>query len=221
MPEGSPQADGTRRRPLRIGLTGGIASGKSAAASVFRSLGVPVIDTDEIAREVVEPNTPGLAAVVATFGPSVLGADGRLDRRRMRAIVFHNAAERRRLEDILHPRIRVQMNELSAASGGPYQILVIPLLVEAGLKPSVDRVLVVDCPSAVQIERLMRRDGSSEEEVRSMLAAQASRNERLAQADDVIANDSDVAALAIKVRELDARYRKLAIERAEADGKRN
>lgn len=221
MPEGGPQADGTRRRPLRIGLTGGIASGKSAAASVFRSLGVPVIDTDEIAREVVEPNTPGLAAVVATFGPSVLGADGRLDRRRMRAIVFHNAAERRRLEDILHPRIRVQMNELSAASGGPYQILVIPLLVEAGLKPSVDRVLVVDCPSAVQIERLMRRDGSSEADVRSILAAQASRNERLAQADDVIANDSDVAALASKVRELDARYRKLAIGHAEADGKRN
>ncbi|HZF17329.1 MAG TPA: dephospho-CoA kinase [Steroidobacteraceae bacterium] len=220
MPEQPPASATHGRAFFRVGLTGGIASGKSAAANVFRSLGVPVIDTDEIAREVVEPNTPGLAAVVATFGPSVLGADGRLDRKRLRAIVFHNAAERRRLEEILHPRIRVQMNELSAVSGGPYQILVIPLLVETGLKPSVDRVLVVDCAPAVQIARLMQRDASSEEEARSVLAAQASRNERLAQADDVIANDSDVAALANKVRELDARYRKLAAERADAARRR-
>ncbi|MGH8265507.1 MAG: dephospho-CoA kinase [Steroidobacteraceae bacterium] len=221
MPEERRGPPAAARPPLRIGLTGGIASGKSAVANAFRSLGVPVIDTDEIARQVVEPNTPGLAAVAATFGPSVLGPDGRLDRRRLRAVVFHNAAERRRLEEILHPRIRVRMNELSAESGGPYQILVIPLLVETGLKPSVDRVLVVDCPPAVQIERLMRRDGSTEQEARSMLAAQTSRNERLAQADDVIANDSDVAALALRARELDARYRELAAERSKAGTQRD
>jgi dephospho-CoA kinase len=197
-----------------VGLTGGIASGKSAVAGVFADLGVPVIDTDAIAREVVEPGTPGLARVVAAFGQEVLGPDGHLDRKRLRSIVFADTDARRRLENILHPLIRAAMEDRSAVAEGPYQVLVIPLLVESGLNTSVDRVLVVDCPEKLQIERVMRRDRASEPEARAILRAQTSRGERLALADDVIVNDSDLGALERKVRELDVRYRELARSQA-------
>ena len=214
MPESRGVREPAVHQPLRVGLTGGIASGKSAVAGVFADLGAVVIDTDAIAREVVEPGTPGLAHVVAAFGPQILGPDGHLDRKRLRSIVFADADSRRRLEHILHPLIRAAMNERSAVAEGPYQVLVIPLLVESGLSTSVDRVLVVDCPDNLQLERVMRRDRASELEARAILRAQTSRAERLALADDVIVNDSDLGALERKVRELDVRYRELARTRA-------
>lgn len=198
-------------RPLRIGLTGGIASGKSAVSAVFsEELGVPVIDTDAIAREVVEPGTGGLAAVVEAFGGEVLDAGGRLDRRALRKRVFANDAERRRLEAILHPLIRKETRRRAETAGGPYQVFVVPLLAESDFRDYVDRVLVVDCPPELQLERLIARDGETREGAERMLAAQASRKTRLGIADDVIVNDGTLAELREAVVELDARYRKAA-----------
>lgn len=198
-------------RPLRIGLTGGIASGKSAVSAVFsEELGVPVIDTDAIAREVVEPGTGGLAAVVEAFGGEVLDAGGRLDRRALRKRVFANDAERRRLEAILHPLIRKETRRRAETAGGPYQVFVVPLLAESDFRDYVDRVLVVDCPPELQLERLIARDGETREGAERMLAAQASRETRLGIADDVIVNDGTLAELREAVVELDARYRKAA-----------
>ncbi len=152
--------------PFRVALTGGIASGKTTVARLFAARGVPLIDTDVIAREVVEPGQPALDAVVAAFGPEVLGPDGRLDRRRLRDIVFADAAARGRLESILHPAIRAEMERQSRAAAvvGPYQVLVIPLLAEGGRRDHVDRVLVVDAPEIVQLERLMARDAVTREQ---------------------------------------------------------
>ena len=198
------------RLPYRVALTGGIASGKSTVASLFESLGVPVIDTDVIAREVVEPGTPALAAVVAAFGADVLDADGRLDRRRMRERIFGDADARRRLEAILHPAIRAEMARRSLAAGGPYQVLVIPLLAEGGRRDHVDRVLLVDVPEELQVQRLMMRDGVSHQQALASLNAQATRAERLALADDVIRNSGRADDLRDAVAALDAKYRKLA-----------
>ena len=198
-------------RPLfRIALTGGIASGKSTVADLFAALGVPVIDTDLIAREVVEPGQPALAEVAAAFGTDVLGPDGRLDRRRLRDMVFADPTARRRLEAVLHPAIRARMEAQSRAAGGPYQLLVIPLLAEGGRRDHVDRVLLVDVPEAVQVERLMRRDGSSREQAQAALAAQASRTARQAIADDVIENTGGVEDLRARVAELHGEYLRLA-----------
>lgn len=198
-------------RPLRIGLTGGIASGKSAVSAVFsEELGVPVIDTDAIAREVVEPGTEGLAAVVEAFGEEVLDAGGRLDRRALRKRVFANDADRRRLEAILHPLIRKETRRRAETAGGPYQVFVVPLLAESDFRDYVDRVLVVDCPPELQLERLIARDGETREGAERMLAAQASRETRLGIADDVIVNDGSLAELREAVVELDARYREAA-----------
>jgi len=196
--------------PFRVALTGGIASGKSTVAGRFAARGVPVIDTDVIARVVVEPGQPALAEVVATFGPDVLGPDGRLDRRRLREIIFADAGARRRLEAILHPAIRVEMERQSRAAGGAYQLLVIPLLTEGGRRDHVDRVLLVDVPEAVQVERLMRRDSVSQEQATASLAAQATRAARLAMADDVIENAGRAEDLEARVAELHGRYLGLA-----------
>lgn len=200
-------------RPLRIGLTGGIASGKSVVAGLFAARGVPVIDTDRIAREVVEPGQPALARVVEAFGDGVLDEAGRLDRRALRERVFADPGDRRRLEGILHPAIMAELEEQSAAAGGDYQVLVIPLLVEGGRSEAVDRVLVVDCPVETQLERLRARDEETEAGARAMLAAQASREQRLAAADDVIINDGSLEALENRVAELDAQYRERAVRR--------
>jgi dephospho-CoA kinase len=197
-------------RPFRVALTGGIASGKSTVARHFAALGVPVIDTDLIAREVVEPGEPALAEVVAAFGPGVIGADGRLDRRRLREIVFADATARRRLEAILHPAIRARMEAQSAAAGGPYQLLVIPLLAEGGRRDHVDRVLVVDASEATQMERLVRRDGVTRAQAAAALAAQAGRAARLAMADEVIENAGSPEDLGARVMELHERYLQLA-----------
>jgi len=200
-------------RPLRIGLTGGIASGKSEAARLFAARGVPVIDTDVIAREIVEPGQPALDEIVATFGSAVLDADGRLDRRALRRKVFANPEARLRLERIMHPAILRELERRAAEAGGPYQVFVIPLLVEGGRTDRVDRVLVVDCPEALQLARLAARDGETDRGARAILAAQASRADRLAAADDVIVNDGTLAQLASEVARLDADYRELARRR--------
>ena len=200
----------TARHPLRVALTGGIASGKSTVANLFAALGVPVIDTDVIAREVVEPGQPALAAVVNAFGPEVLGSDGRLDRRRLRERIFADTGARHRLNAILHPAIRVEMERQSQAAGGEYQILVIPLLADGGRRDHVDRVLLVDVPEALQVERLMMRDGVSREQAQASLDAQATRAQRLAMADDVLRNTGQPDELRAKVAELHERYRGLA-----------
>ncbi len=194
------------RRVFRVGLTGGIASGKSTVARLFGALGVPVIDTDVLAREVVAPGQPLLAQIAARFGANVLAPDGSLDRAALRALVFADPAARADLEQLTHPAIRALLEERSAALGGQYQLLVIPLLVETARRTPVDRVLVVDCSEALQIRRLQARDGSTLEQARQMLAAQASREARLAAADDVIVNDGDLGAVRDQVAELHARY---------------
>jgi dephospho-CoA kinase len=196
--------------PFRVGLTGGIASGKTAVADAFARRGVPIVDTDVIAREVVEPGEPALAAVVEAFGAGVLGADGRLDRRALRRDVFADEGRRRRLESILHPAIRARMQAQAAAATGPYVVIAIPLLVENRLESQVDRVLVVDVAPEVQLARLLARDGETPEGARRILAAQATREARLAVADDVLANDGTLADLDRKVGELHARYVALA-----------
>lgn len=196
--------------PFRVGLTGGIASGKSAVVQAFARRGVPVIDTDALAREVVEPGQPALAAVAAEFGADLLAADGRLDRRRLRALVFADAACRRRLEAILHPAIRAALAARIARVTAPYVVIAIPLLVEAGLKDSVERVLVVDCPPALQMARLAARDGETSEGAAAILAAQATREQRLAAADDVLVNTATLAALDAQVADLHERYLALA-----------
>ncbi len=195
---------------LRVGLTGGIASGKTTAAHRFAELGATVIDADEVARALVEPGTPALAEIVARFGTGVLGADRRLDRRILRERVFRESEARRDLEAILHPRIKAEMARRSAAATGPYVILVIPLLVEGGPRDDLDRILVVDVAEDTQRRRLLERDRVSESLAESMLAAQASRAERLARADDVLANEGSLEALRSGVDALHRRYLALA-----------
>jgi len=197
-------------QPYRVALTGGIASGKSTVADLFAALGVPVIDTDVIARQVVEPGQPALAEIAATFGPDVLDDDGRLDRRRMRERIFTDPDAKRRLEAILHPAIRAEMERQSMAAQGPYQVLVIPLLTEGGRRDHVDRVLLVDVPEELQIQRLMMRDGVSHEQAQASLNAQATRAQRLALADDVIRNTGRVDGLRTQVAELHGKYLRLA-----------
>lgn len=197
-------------RPLRIGLTGGIASGKSTATQRFAELGVPVIDADVASRKVVEPGTPGLAQVVERFGAGVL-TDGRLDRRALRDLIFKDASLRQALDAILHPLIRAEMEREASQVQAPYVIMAIPLLVEGGSAGKrVDRVLLVDADEAQQIQRLQARDGSSVEQARLILDSQASRAARLAAADDVLLNSGSVAELRQAVDRLHEQYLQLA-----------
>jgi len=193
-------------RAYRVGLTGGIASGKSTAAKFFDALGVPILDSDQVARDVVEPGQPPLERLVERFGPSILTPDGHLDRPALREIVFSDPKARADLEALTHPAIGAAMEARSASAGGPYQILVIPLLVEKNLSAHVDRVLVVDCEEQAQIRRLRARDGSTLEQAKAILNAQASRAARLKAADDVIHNDTDMNAVRNQVTALHARY---------------
>jgi dephospho-CoA kinase len=193
-------------RPLLIALTGGIASGKSAVAEIFAQLGAPVLDTDQIARDVVEPGTPTLAKLVAEFGSEILDANGRLDRARMRTRVFADPAQRKRLEAITHPAIREELAARAQRAQGPYQIHVIPLLIESGRADLYDRVLVVDTSEEAQLKRLLARDGSSEAQARQILAAQASREDRLDTADDVIVNTGTLQDLHRFVQTLHRNY---------------
>jgi dephospho-CoA kinase len=195
---------------LRIGLTGGIASGKSTVADLFTARGATVLDTDVIAREVVEPGRPALGALVRALGSGIAGPDGRLDRAELRRRLFQDAALRREVESILHPAIIAELERQALGAGGPYQVFVIPLLVENRFLSIVDRVLVVDCSEEEQVRRLMARDGESRESAERMLAAQATRKQRLACADDVIDNGGPAAGLAAQVAALDLKYRGLA-----------
>jgi dephospho-CoA kinase len=197
-------------RAFRVGLTGGIASGKSTAAKFFGALGVPILDSDQIARDVVEPGQPPLERLVERFGQKILTPDGHLDRPALRHIVFSDPRARADLEALTHPAIGAAMEARSAAAGGAYQILVIPLLVEKNLAAHVDRVLVVDCDEQLQIRRLRDRDGSTPEQVQAILKAQAPRAARLKAADDVIHNDTDMSAVRDQVAALHTRYLELA-----------
>lgn len=179
---------------------------------MFAELGVVIIDTDVIAREVVAPGEPALDEIRDLFGGAVIKADGRLDRSAMRNLVFSNDEARRNLESILHPRIGASTRQQSEAAEGPYQIIAVPLLVESPLRQFVDRILVVDCHEDVQIKRLMARDNESIEQVRRILAAQSSREARLEIADDVIGNDGSIAKTRQRVTELDRLYRRLAAQ---------
>jgi dephospho-CoA kinase len=197
-------------RPFRVGLTGGIASGKSTAAKFFGALGVPIIDTDQLARDVVEPGQPPLEQLVKRFGPSILTEDGHLDRPALRNIVFSDPKARADLEALTHPAIGVAVEVRSAEVGGIYQVLVIPLLVEKSLGSQLDRVVVVDCDEELQIRRLQARDGSTLEQARAILNVQTSRTARLKAAHDVIKNDGDMSAVRDQVEKLHARYLELA-----------
>lgn len=209
--------DPARQRPLLIVLTGGIASGKSAAADHFARLGAPVIDTDILAREVVATGQPALEQIRAEFGAAAFQADGTLNRRALRERIFSDDEQRKRLEAILHPRIVDRARRRLAEVDAPYAILVVPLLVETGLFADADRVLVVDVPESVQIERLLKRDGVDRAAAEAALAAQVTRDQRLAHADDVIDNTGTLEALHAQVADLDRQYRKLAGRRKNSD----
>ncbi len=198
---------------LTIGLTGGIASGKTLVADGFIALGVPVLDADQVARDVVTPGEPALALIAASFGAGFLQADGRLDRQRMREHVFAHPAELRRLEAITHPAIRQRMRQWQAAQSAPYCMLSVAILVEARMRDLVDRVLVVDVPVAVQMARLTARDGASMTLAQQMIAAQATREQRLADADEVIVNDASVRQTMDAIAAMHARYLQLAADR--------
>ncbi len=194
----------------RIALTGGIASGKSTVARLFEALGARLIDTDQVAREVVIPPSPVLDQIVGRFGPAALTAAGTLDRAALRAIVFTDAAARRDLEAIMHPAIAAEVARRSATLGGPYQLIAIPLLVETGKAGEYDRVLLVDATPATQHARLMMRDGMTPDAAARMIAAQASRAARRAIAHDIIDNDATVAQLTPQVEALHRHYLALA-----------
>lgn len=197
-------------RALVVGLTGGVASGKSTVESAFRALGVPVIDADQVARDVVASGKPALRAIAERFGSDILQADGSLDRRALREIVFADAGARRDLEAITHPHIRDVLREWKQALDGPYGVLSAAILVEAGLNGLCDRTLVVDAPETAQRERLTARDRVSAALAQQMLDAQLPRDKRLQWADDVIRNEGAVDALPAAVARLHAHYLALA-----------
>lgn len=195
---------------LVIGLTGGIGSGKTTVAAMFAALGVPVIDMDRIARQVVEPGQPALTQIIQEFGTSILDAKGQLNRRKLRELVFSATEKRQRLEAILHPLIREETKRQLAELNALYCIVVIPLLIESDQRSLFDRILVVDVPETLQLNRTMQRDGVSAAEVQKILSAQVDRNSRLAAADDVIDNAADLEHIRNRVAELDQQYRHLA-----------
>lgn len=194
---------------FKVGLTGGIGSGKSTVADLFAAQGVPVLDADRVARDLVEPGQPAIAAIARHFGPDLLKA-GRLDRERLRRIVFADPAERRWLEALLHPRVYAELERRMAALAAPYCLLVIPLLLETGQRGFVDRLLVVDCPVDLQRQRLQMRDGIDAAQADRMLSAQIGRPQRQAAADDILENAGTVADLAGPVERLHRLYLTLA-----------
>ena len=202
--------DNDHNQPFRIGLTGGIASGKSTVADMFAELGVAIVDTDVIAREIVQAGEPALDEIRERFGDTVIDDTGNLDRAVLRKLVFSDNDARVDLEKILHPRIGLETRRQASLASGPYQIIVVPLLVSSALLEFVDRVLVVDCDEETQIQRLLTRDAETAEQARRILAAQASREARLTIADDVISNDQDLQKTLQQVVLLDRKYRKLA-----------
>jgi dephospho-CoA kinase len=194
-----------------VAVTGGIASGKTTVAKLFETLGAGLVDTDEIAHALTRAGQPAVAQIGRQFGQDYLDAEGALDRARMRALVFSDADARRKLEAILHPLIRARAAARVDSSPAPYVLLVVPLLVETGgYRGLVQRVLVVDCDEELQVTRAMRRGGLSEQQARAILASQATREQRLGAADDVITNNAGLAELADQVRQLHTRYLAMA-----------
>ena len=191
---------------LRIGLTGGIGSGKTAASDHLARLGAEVIDTDLLSRELVEPGQPALAEIVAGFGEQVLDHDGRLDRSRLRRLVFSDPAARQRLEGILHPRIRDVMLARAERSPAPYVVFVIPLLLETGQQVLVDRVLLIDVPEDLQRARVAARDRLDDAQIDAILQAQTDRETRLRSADDIVCNDGDIAKLHAAIEKIHRKY---------------
>ena len=191
---------------LKIGLTGGIATGKSTVTGLFAQWGVPIIDADQLAHELVQPGQQTLTSIIETFGIEMLQKDGHLDRARLRAKVFAQPQQRQRLEAILHPIILRTMQEYAAQCQYPYCILSIPLLLETQQMKYVDRILVVDCPPHLQRQRLRERNHFTEQHIEEILAAQANREARLAIADDIIDNQGDIEALSPQVTFLHQKY---------------
>lgn len=196
-----------QRKLFTVGLTGGIGCGKTTVADQFAALGASVIDTDQIAHALTAPHGAAMPALLAEFGEAYATADGALDRAKMRQLVFTDAGARARLEAILHPKIREATAAAAAIASGPYALFVVPLLVESGSwADRVDRVLVIDCPEALQIQRVVARNGLPEAQVRAIMAAQATRDQRLAAADDVILNDDGIALLAPQIERMHTFY---------------
>lgn len=193
-------------KPWTLGLTGGIGSGKSAVAAQFAALGVDVVDADQAARWVVEPGRPALTAIAKHFGEQVLQADGQLNRSALRELIFQSPAERSWLERLLHPLIAAETAQFLANAKPPYAIMVSPLLIESGQYKLTQRILVVDVPEKLQIERTMQRDRLSAEQVRAIMAAQTSRETRLSHANDILVNDRDLAWVEQEVERLHAFY---------------
>ncbi len=192
--------------PLKIGLTGGIASGKTTVSKHFAKLGVPVIDADVIAHALVEPGQPALEQIIQTFGSEIINSRGQLNRAKLRKTIYANPFERQRLEAILHPRIKKNMQEQIASLHEAYCLLSIPLLIETGMLELVDRVLVVDCPPQLQEQRIKTRDGLNSTEIEQIIKVQATRDARLAIANDVIYNNSSLDNLQKQVLALHQRY---------------
>lgn len=197
---------------LIVGLTGGIGSGKTTVCDYFSALGVPVIDADIIAREVVQPGQPGLAQVTALFGHEILASDGTLNRDKLRELIFADELSRKKLEQLLHPLIRQRMNQQLAGLQSPYAILAIPLLLESNRRDGIDRILVIDADESQQIIRASQRDQKNENQIRAIIAAQCSRKDRLKAADDVIYNTGDREQLKTQVTDTHNFYLRLAAE---------
>lgn len=195
---------------LRIGLTGGIGSGKSTVCRLFAELGVPIIDADDIAHALVAPGQPALARLTAAFGPEIIDPQGNLNRALLRKRIFNDRKELHRLELILHPLILNRMHRQLERLESSYVIIAIPLLLEKGWQSEVDRILVVDADETLQLERTIKRDSISEEAVKRIMLTQVSRQQRLDAADDIIHNDGELDALRLQVEYLHGRYLELA-----------
>ena len=197
------------KRLLRVGLTGGIGSGKTTVKNLFDELGAPTIDADEISHRITKPGQAAFDEVVALFGEESLDETGNLDRKRLRALIFDEPDLKKKLEAIIHPRVRTDIREFTKRVDYPYCIICIPLLVETGAQASVDRVLVVDAPEELQVERVSRRDHADERQTRSIIRSQAGRAQRLHAAHDIIVNDGNINGLKAQVESLHEIYRKL------------
>ncbi|NMP27766.1 dephospho-CoA kinase [Rahnella sp. SAP-1] len=204
-----------------VALTGGIGSGKSTVANAFGRLGVPLIDADIIARQVVEPGTPALAALVERFGKQIIENDGSLSRRHLREIIFSNTTEKQWVNQLLHPLIQAETQRLMQTASTPYVLWVVPLLIENGLQARANRVLVVDVSEDVQLSRTISRDGVSRQQAENIIAAQVSRQQRLACADDIIDNNGGPETIEPRVASLHSRYLQLSASATRQDIDKN
>jgi dephospho-CoA kinase len=211
-PSEPPQSGNLNTRPLVIGLTGGIGSGKSTVAGLFAELGVPVIDADQLAHELASPGQPAFEEILAQFGSDCLQADGTLDRAWLRQRIFSDPSSKQQLEAILHPKIRQRMQQLVGKIKAPYCIVVIPLLLEARQTDLVDRIVVVDLPEKEQLKRVATRDGLPQRVILDIMSAQVDRKTRLAAADDIIDNDTDLATLGKRIQELHLQFMEITHE---------